>query len=410
MSAPCPTGYTADAPPPGVRPFSTGDPGSFAHHTLETRIPAIIEQTIQANAYPDAIRRALAALAHEIRYEPMRPLREETPDAAEWHALAAPHAGRSWLDLPFYFAESFVYRRLLEAVRYFQPGPWQGLDPFRPIKQAEYRSLAPRAALALAYRAAPEEHAAQLRHWLLVSLWGNRADLSNQYAQEARRQAEQSGNLESLSSGGLLLVDDSAAVARALAARPPGEVLIVTDNAGTELLCDLALADWLLASNTAARVRFHVKAQPFFVSDVTLPDVEIALAVLHGLGGEGAALAARLAAQRAAGRLLVADHPFYTLGRFFAALPPDLRAVYAQAALAIFKGDLNYRRLVYDASWPTGATFAGAVAYLAAPVLALRTVKSDAMAGVDAATQAHLDATRPNWRVDGSVGTIQFAP
>jgi hypothetical protein len=409
MSAPCPTD---DAPPPGVRPASTGDPGSFAHHTLETRIPRIIEQTIQANAYPDAIRRALAALAHEIQHEPMRPLREDAPDAAEWHALFAPHAGRSWLDVPFYFAESFVYRRLLEAVRYFQPGPWQGRDPFRPIKEAEYRSLAPRAALALAYRNVPEDPAEQLqqlRHWLLVSLWGNRADLSNQFAQEARRKAEQSGNLESLSSGGLLLVDESAAVAHALTARLPGELLIVTDNAGTELLCDLALADWLLASGTAQAVRFHVKAQPFFVSDVTLPDVEVALAVLRGMGGEGAALAARLDRQRAAGRLLFADHPFYTLGHFFAAMPPDLCAVYAQATLAIFKGDLNYRRLIYDASWPPGATFPAAVAWASAPVLALRTVKSDALVGVDAATQARLDAAHPNWRVDGSVGTIQFA-
>ena len=39
--------------------------------------------------------------------------------------------------MPFLAAESCFYRQLLHAVGYFAPGPWQGVDPFRPFKLAE---------------------------------------------------------------------------------------------------------------------------------------------------------------------------------------------------------------------------------------------------------------------------------
>ncbi len=48
---------------------------------------------------------------------------------------------------------------------------------------------------------------------------------------------------------------------------------LVMDNAGFELVADLALADFLLSAGLADRVRLRVKRHPWFVSDTTVRDV-----------------------------------------------------------------------------------------------------------------------------------------
>jgi hypothetical protein len=56
------------------------------------------------NAYPPAVVAALEAFRDEIASRPIQPLVESAPD------------------ILWYFAEAYFYRRLLEAVGYFQPG------------------------------------------------------------------------------------------------------------------------------------------------------------------------------------------------------------------------------------------------------------------------------------------------
>jgi hypothetical protein len=46
-----------------------------------------------------------------------------------------------------------------------------------------------------------------------------------------------------------------------------GDVIIVLDNCGMELLADLALAEGLCRLGLAARVTLQCKTQPVFVSD-----------------------------------------------------------------------------------------------------------------------------------------------
>lgn len=47
---------------------------------------------------------------------------------------------------------------------------------------------------------------------------------------------------------------------------------IILDNAGYELFTDLCLADYLVTYKFVNTVRFHGKAIPWFVSDVTNQD------------------------------------------------------------------------------------------------------------------------------------------
>ena len=127
-------------------PLLTSEPGSFAQYTFKVRIPQILDETLEHNRFPPEISDGLLDLRAEITDGRIRHLREAAPDTGFWRIVSAPFAGRTWLDVPWYWAESYFYRRLLEATRYFQPGPWQGVDPFAPAKDEEWRpDGAPRA-------------------------------------------------------------------------------------------------------------------------------------------------------------------------------------------------------------------------------------------------------------------------
>lgn len=60
------------------------------------------------------------------------------------------------------------------------------------------------------------------------------------------------------------------------------EVIVdfICDNAGFELFTDLLLAQYLVDHNLADRVRFNIKAIPWYVSDTTSQDIECTLKFL----------------------------------------------------------------------------------------------------------------------------------
>jgi hypothetical protein len=105
--------------------------------------------------------------------------------------------------------------------------------------------------------------------------------------------------------------------------------------------------------------------------------------------------------------LQLRTHWFYTTSLFYYELPADLRAGLAAAGLVIVKGDANYRRLFGDAHWPPTTSFTAASAYFPAPLLALRTLKSEIVLGLPAGQAARLGAQDPAWLVNGRRGVIQ---
>lgn len=112
--------------------------GSFAWGVLHDRHPALIERVRQATAYPVEQQHALDALLREIAEGGVVEALDDTePDAAQWRQWGEGHIGRRWADVPFLWAESYFYRKLLAALGYFTPGPWKGIDPFAPFKRAE---------------------------------------------------------------------------------------------------------------------------------------------------------------------------------------------------------------------------------------------------------------------------------
>ncbi|MBO1330947.1 damage-control phosphatase ARMT1 family protein [Streptomyces sp. VRA16 Mangrove soil] len=379
----------------------SAEPGSFPRSVFLDRHPALIRRVRDAFPYEPEQHRALDALLEESTRGVVQPLADGLPGAEHWDAWGLrAYVGQSWLDVPFLWAESFFYRKLLDAVGYFAPGPWQGVDPFRPFKQAELRTAEAAEERAAAERVAAlpaDEQSAALLHG---SLWGNRADLG--FRMGATGGADADG-------GSPVIVDDSDALWRLLPAGAAGTVYLVADNAGRELVPDLLLVDHLLRHGRAARVALHVKPYPYYVSDATTSDVVDALRHLRGgAGGAGE----RLWAAMGDGRLTVRAHPFSCAPLPYADMPDDLRKDFAAATVTLFKGDLNYRRLVGDRLWPATTSFAAATAYFPGPVAALRTLKSQVIVGLDAATEESLDAALPGeaWRTGGTHAVVQVRP
>ncbi len=378
----------------------TSEPGSFAQNTLKVRVPGILRETIKLNAFPPHIHAALEELYIELTAGHIRGLRENAPDRAFWDAVSAPYLGKTWLDVPWYWAETFFYRRILEAIRYFQPGIWAGFDPFAAKKQQEWQPDAAPAALTNLLHSLPAEPEARFEALIHASLWGNRTDLSYDLAAKE-------GGTASHSQREYLLRDDTTAIADYLRAHPGAEIAFIMDNAGTELVMDLALIDWLLDTGAAARVHLHLKPQPFFVSDTMVADLINALDALDAAGGDTRALAQRLRDALRQGRLLLETHPAYATSLFFFELPDDLFAALGRFDLVFLKGDVNYRRLLGDAHWPPTTPFERATAYFPAPLAALRTLKAELIVGLAPGQAEQAAAEDPDWLINGKRGVIE---
>lgn len=377
------------------------EPGSFARNTIQVRVPAIIRETSALNEFPQDIHVALENLARELENGNVQLLCEDTPDKEFWREAWGDDAGRPWLEAPWYLSESFAYRRILEATRYFQPGPTQGLDPFRPKKLTELKPDAAPRLVEATLRDLPADSWRRFQVLLYSSLWGNRIDLS--YAVSAR--VGRATRLEDERVN--LLVDDAERVWSFIRNRPGCRVAFLEDNAGTELLMDLALADFLLQSRVAAQVDLHLKPQPFFVSDAMPQDVEAGLAALPQGGDQAGALAGRVRAYLADGRMTLKTHGFNSSCLFYFQPPQDLRAEWAALDLVIVKGDANYRRLVGDRHWPHTTSFDQATAYFLAPLVALRTLKCELALGLRPGQSEQLSAVDPQWLINGTRGVVQ---
>ena len=381
---------------PSAAVVLASEPGSFPHSVLAERHPAIIAQVREAFPYGPEQHRALDALLDNCTKGVIEPL----PGGA-WAAWGiGTLTGQSWFDVPWLWSESYFYRRLLDAVGYFAPGPWQGIDPFRPSKLTELDSPETDQELAaldeLASRPA-EERGAALLHG---SLWGNRADLGFRLSD---------GEAEGRDAVPDLVADDSERLWALLDGT--GTLCLIADNAGRELVPDLLLLAHLLEHRRIERAVLHVKPYPYYVSDATTADVVDALRRLVRAPGEAARYGRLLWDAMTDGRLVVRAHAFSCAPLPYADMPDDLRTEIGRATLTVLKGDLNYRRLVGDRWWPPTTSFAEATAHFPGPVAALRTLKSDVVTGLDARTEAALvEAEGQRWRTGGTRALIQVRP
>lgn len=378
---------------------------AFARETMSERLPGILRDVQSANAdYPPAVLRALDQLHDALANGEPIPILDASPvppaDYDAWNAAywtqRAQFDPLTWLNAEWFFAETLLYRLLIQAVRWHETHR----DPFAATKQAELNGDNLWAVLDAAL-AVDGDFAEKFAALLGFALWGNRVDLSHPSGSLAGQAVAEDD----------LLVDHRGELLDYLLGSPitasNATIHMIIDNTGTELATDFVLADVLLTSGY--KVILHLKAHPTYVSDATTADVWHLLEAMATRGGPPAALAKRLRRAWKDERLWLVAPLFWVSSRFLWDMPPGLRAAFEGAHLVILKGDVNYRRAIGDTVWPPELSFSTVMEYFPPPLVALRSLKCDALAGVPSGVVRALDARNESWRTTGQYGIIQFA-
>ncbi|KAI9824759.1 MAG: hypothetical protein M1832_001587 [Thelocarpon impressellum] len=459
--------------------YNTSDTSSFAYVSARDRWPVILTGAIDDvhrtnNNVQDADGHAegkhivaeLARLKYELQHDrTLSPIVDDgQADVDGYNAELAKLGSPTWFNVPWLFAECYLYRRM--STLFALSKHWKNYDVFSRQKLSTFRSSRP-AVLELAAKyhelilklgkveiTSGEGERLLFTDMAETCLWGNATDLSlltsltyediqKLQGAEARKKAEKN-----------IIVNDVPAAYEVLkGAREKGgnterRVDIVLDNAGFELYVDLVLAGYLLSADLATTIVLHPKSIPWFVSDVLPDDFAAILGVLadpkgfyeSASGDDGntdkrpqpltdkeaenlSFLFEHWSELHREGKLIIRPNRFWTHGGSYWRLPAtesrlfeDLRS----SELVIFKGDLNYRKLVGDAVWDATTPFAEAIGPLGPGsgmrTLALRTCKADTVAGLPPGEDERLRATEGGggdgearkWAWSGKWAVVQF--
>ena len=408
-----------------------------------SRVATDNADTLDADPRAAAAFAALDAELADAANVALRPIEDDGgPDVRYWNeSLVDAWIGETWLDTPWLVSEFYFYRRILEALGYFGDGPGALKDPFQRDKDAGLaacaeatKALAPKLNAFANGDGDDDAALATMRLFVLVSLWGNRMDLSiwpaaGATASGASGEAASSTRAaqafeEALRAGEeCLLWDDSAAAARAILEPGRDKIGMVVDNAGFELVCDLALADAIVIARDRqnerndrnaprAVVTLHVKAQPVFVSDAMSKDVRDTIDAMRASPDAAtAATGKRWRGHVESGAWVIAPRFEWAQPQPFWELPRLARGALAEEHLVVIKGDANYRRLLGDRLWALDTPFGEVASYFPAPLLALRTLKAELGCGIPEAQARRAQATNPGtWQTDGKFGVVQYLP
>jgi hypothetical protein len=187
----------------------------------------------------------------------------------------------------------------------------------------------------------------------------------------------------------------------------------VLDNAGFELLTDLCFADFLISKRLCSRITLYLKCLPWFVSDATTHDL---MWLIEELNKSSSSPVWQIASKRwkqhiQNGQWIIQTHRFFTLPYDYSQMQqisPELYSTMSQSKLVIFKGDLNYRKLVGDLRWSLNETFEKALrGFQPSSFVALRTCKADVQLELDQKLAQQIAKLDPNWMIDGKWAVIQ---
>jgi uncharacterized protein with ATP-grasp and redox domains len=384
--------------------------GSWAEETITVRLPEILQRTIEENDFSHAVVNQLKSLIGEIPDGKIRQLQDkDAPDAGLWQGYIKPWVGKDWLNVPWLFAEHYFYRRVMEATDFFNTGQ----DPFLIQKELGFNQAGPMleryAGLLEEWRESDQALGRRIKDGLLYSLWGNQADLS--LWPVGSETAPDHSDLSALRDH--LLDDHSQDIIRLLTNRraSQGQVGIILDNAGLELVNDLALVDMLLETDTVGEITLLVKAHPTFVSDVIEQDVRRTVSNLMSSTTQSVSqLGSRLDGYLEVERLKIEADFFWNSPLAMWEMPTRLRQSLGKYLLVISKGDANYRRILGDRKWDFTLAFSEVVDYFPAPIAALRSLKAELALGMSLDGIIEVHNQDSDWMTNGRWAVIQFSP
>jgi hypothetical protein len=343
----------------------------------------------------------------------------------DWQRILSPYVDKdvpdTWLSAPWMVAEFYLYRRLTETLDYFNPkSPTFLYDPFAKQKLSGLESSVATAEPILAQ--VKDLGQKNLREGLALSaafaLWGNKMDLSIWPADSKANDAPEIFQKVLASANENLLHDDTNALVeygQKLHDKGGGNIDIVVDNAGFELIMDLALADYLIESGIAKTVRFQLKSHPTFVSDALEKDLRQHVLYYCNLDQEkyfnSKRAGNRWQTYLDEGKWVCNENSFWVQPPPMWEMPQDLRNdLKERCDLAFIKGDANYRRLLGDLEWDFIKPFEDVVGhYFPCPVCALRTLKAEVGCGMEKEKVENAKQTDENWCTSGRFGVVHFS-
>ncbi len=434
---------------PLPNPLLSLTPGTWAYDTMSRRIDSeILQRTFEENedeftsdpnftkAYEN-----FQLLRKDLQNAANTPLRHLHPlpeymmndekaveEYEEWKKILSPYVDKedgddpdTWLSAPWMVAEFYLYRRLMEAIEYFDPkAPTYHFDPFAKQKTAGLHSSVATADPILKQIETLSTQSVEDGFGLAAAfaLWGNKMDLSIWPTDE---NSNIPGTFQKIlaSANDNLLHDDTDILiehGKGLLAKGGGNVDIVIDNAGFELIMDLALGDYLIASGIASKVTFQLKSHPTFVSDALEKDLRQHVTYYANEIDSTEFPFAKSAGERwqtylEEGKWECHEDSFWVQPPPMWEMPNKLRTdMKERCELAFIKGDANYRRLLGDLEWDFSAPFEDVVGnYFPCPVCALRTLKAEVGCGMEKEKVENAKAVDDQWLVNGRFGVVHFS-
>ncbi|VEU44537.1 unnamed protein product [Pseudo-nitzschia multistriata] len=434
-------------------PLYSDVPGTWAYDTMSRRVDEeILQRTFDDNKgaweteeFSDILER-FNALRKELQNAGETKLGLPLPPPSdcsearrteweEWKQIMEPFVakGDTWLTAPWMVAEFYVYRRLVvDVIQYWdeydrndpeKKNPGYLYDPFIDQKHAGLESSVASAEGVLAKINNLGGNGSSIdqggRLAASIALWGNKMDLSL-WPADAKTASKDifSAILDKATEG--LLHDDSSLLVEhfeKLKASGGGNIDIIVDNAGFELITDLVLAQYLTESGIAKCVTFQLKSHPTFVSDALEKDLLEHVNHLADFDDEAKAYpnvkisGAKWQEYLNDGRWKCTENNFWVQGFPMWEMTEPLRSdLRDRCDLAFVKGDANYRRLLGDCQWDYSTdSFQDVVGhYFPCPVCALRTLKAEIGCGMEANQVDRASKLDPNWQTNGRFGVLQF--
>lgn len=340
----------------------------------------------------------------------------------------------TWFKSPWLFAECYVYRRIRESML-MCASALKDYDPYEKSKlESNEQSL--KSVFQLITNLCPlnfgeekqDESLMRERFRVIMEalLWANKNDLSLSSGNDVSSKIH---NLIELldSFRPNILCDHSEQLWQYLKNlklnKENGSVCIdiVLDNCSIELAADLILCDFLLRNELVDKIRLHGKAYSWFISDVTRSDFEYLIQQLQSSNSLiiNNFLTRLNKYMHQENRLeLNCEDAFWTLPYSFDQMERINSTMYLKfkstSSLIIFKGDLNYRKLIGDLEWDLSTPLVEAVReFKPTSLCAIRTLKSDLAANLDRENPNFIEiikkyADSTKWMTTGDYGLVQF--
>ena len=336
----------------------------------QDEVPKILNDIIETNHFNSNINQDLEDLASTILEYKITEI--ESSNNENWEKFYNEYRNTSLTEVPFFFAEIYFYELILSITQYHE----NKVDPFGVIKKQEVLK-----ALDAYNEAVSNFGNTDIKNAILFSLIGNKADLSQ---------------LDRVQSPLKIIIDHSEELISSIIGA--NHIHIILDNSGTELFSDLYLALKILDLYPEKKLIIYPKTQPLLVSDAMQGDIDILLKQLEE------EFSSKYNQHVSNGRIQVRLLSEWCLPMHFTDMKSTLSSEIDKNDVLISKGDANYRRFYEDRVVPTD--FVGG-AQLCNKQFALRTLKSEIIAGLDKNKATEIGAEDKDWMKNGKYAVIQ---